>query len=154
MATGSNTSSQTTNIKNEVSNIIDTTIKSETVQDILAQASGTQNIDGSGSKFKCNPKYSKPGRCDASDSTGCDFSFNNDLVMTVSAKGIADALTESLQSSKVIGSFINESKQTDDQSNAGIPIPDIGAIIAACVVLCILVTCCLVGGGILLTMKH
>lgn len=154
LATGSNDSTQTTNIKNEVSSIIETTIKSDTVQDILAQASGTQNIDGSGAKFKCNPKYRKPGRCDDSDSSGCDFSFNNDLVMTVAARGIADALTESLQSSKVVGSFINESKQSSDQTNEGIPIPNIGAIIAACVVLCILVTCCLVGGGILLSMKH
>jgi hypothetical protein len=154
LATGSNDSSQTTNIQNNVSHIIDTTIKSSTVQDILAQASGTQTIGGAGMKVRCNPKYSKPGKCDANDSSGCDFSFNNDIVMTVTAKGIADAITSAIENDSTVAQFVNSSSQTNDQSNGGIPIPEIGAIIAACVVLCILVACCLVGGGILMTMKH
>ena len=139
LATGSNTTNQTTDIQNTVSSIINTTISSSTVQNILAQASGTQLINGSGMNVTCDPRYTKSGPCGPDGSTGCDFMFNQSILVSATAKGIADAVTSALQNNSVVGSFINTSDQSAQQSNAGLPDPT--GMLIVCIVFFILVFC-------------
>jgi hypothetical protein len=153
LATGSNSTNQTQNIQNSVSSIINTTINNSTVQDILSQASGTQLTDGSGMTMTCDPKYRLPGPCGPDGSSGCDFMFNNDILVSAAAKGIADAVTSALSDSSVTGSFINKGGQTSDQKNGGIPLPDINIVFIACAIIFILLCCCCCGGIMLLFMS-
>jgi len=152
LATGSNSTNQTQNIQNSVSSIINTTINNSTVQDILTQASGTQLIDGSGMRLKCDPKYRKPGPCGPDGSSGCDLMFSNEILVSAAAKGIADAVTSAISESSVVGSFVNTGGQSSSQSNAGIPLPDMNNVLIACVIICILLACCFAGGMLLLFM--
>jgi hypothetical protein len=145
LATGSNSSNQSTNIQNNVSSIINTTINSSTVQNILAQASGSQIIDGSGLTVKCNPKYLPK--------SGYNFTFDNNILASSAATGIADAITEALSNDTVVGKFINSSEQETKQENEGLSLPDISGLLIPCIILLVICCCLLVGGGAFIMMS-
>ena len=93
-----NSASATTDLKNKVTNIIENTMKSSTVQNIFANANNIQNLAAPNLKYVCDPAYRTPGPCSSKDQSGCDFVADQNIVSNVTAKGVADALTKALTS--------------------------------------------------------
>jgi hypothetical protein len=115
-----NSSSATTNLKTTVTNIIDNTMSSKTVQDIFANASNKNDGDFSDLYYECDPAYKTAGSCNASDSTGCDFVVDQNIKSKVVAKGIADAITKALASTIADNTVVADVTQTSTQENAGV----------------------------------
>jgi hypothetical protein len=91
-----NSTSATTDVKNKVTNIIQNTMSSKTVQDIFANAQNKNFADYSDLYYECDPQYKTPGKCGTDDTTGCDFVVDQNIKSKVVAKGVADALTKAL----------------------------------------------------------
>jgi hypothetical protein len=91
-----NSTSATTNLKTNVTNIIENTMSSKTVQDIFAHAENKNFADYSDMYYECDPMYKLPGRCGPDDTTGCDFVVDQNIKAKVVAKGVADAITKAL----------------------------------------------------------
>ena len=91
-----NSTSATTNVKNQVTNIIENTMSSKNVQDIFAHAQNKNFADYSDMYYECDPQYKSPGKCGPDDTTGCDFVVDQNIKAKVVAKGVADALTKAL----------------------------------------------------------
>ena len=91
-----NSTSATTNLKNNVTNIIENTMNSKTVQDIFAHANNKNFGDYSDLYYECDPMYKSAGKCGSDDTTGCDFVVDQNIKAKVEAKGVADALTKAL----------------------------------------------------------
>jgi len=115
-----NSASATTNLKTTVTNIIDNTMSSKTVQDIFANASNKNDGDFSDLYYECDSAYKTPGSCNASDSAGCDFVVDQNIKSKVVAKGIADAITKALASTIADNTVVADVKQTSTQQNAGV----------------------------------
>jgi hypothetical protein len=115
-----NSASATTNLKTTVTNIIDNTMSSKTVQDIFANARNKNDGDFSDLYYECDPAYKTPGSCNASDSAGCDFVVDQNIKSKVVAKGIADAITKALASTIADNTVVADVKQTSTQENAGV----------------------------------
>lgn len=115
-----NSASATTNLKTTVTNIIDNTMSSKTVQDIFANASNKNDGDFSDLYYECDPAYKTRGSCNASDSAGCDFVVDQNIKSKVVAKGIADAITKALASTIADNTVVADVKQTSTQENAGV----------------------------------
>jgi hypothetical protein len=91
-----NSTSATTNLKNNVTNIIQNTMSSKSVQDIFAHAQNKNFADYSDLYYECDPQYKSAGKCGPDDTTGCDFVVDQNIKAKVVAKGIADAITTAL----------------------------------------------------------
>ena len=115
-----NSASATSNLKTTVTNIIDNTMSSKTVQDIFANASNKNDGDFSDLYYECDPAYKTPGSCNASDSTGCDFVVDQNIKSKVVAKGIADAITKALASTIADNTVVANVTQSSTQANAGV----------------------------------
>ena len=115
-----NSASATTDLKNKVTNIIENTMKSETVQKIFANANNIQNLASPKLKYECDPAYRTPGACSSKDQTGCDFVADQNIVSNVTAKGVADALTKALTSVIAENTTDTAVKQTAKQETQGV----------------------------------
>ena len=115
-----NSASATTNVKNTVTNIIENTMSSKTVQDIFAHANNQNQADFSGLYYECDPQYKSPGACNADNAEGCDLVVDQNIKATVVAKGVADALTKALASTIAENTVTSDVKQSATQENAGI----------------------------------
>ena len=158
-ASGTNNSNSSTSTVNDVKNIINTTITSKTVQDIIANASSSQIISAGGFKAKCNPKYTRPGPCGPEGTKGCNFVFDQNIRISATASGIADAVTKAIQESSTVGKFVTDTAQTSDQSNTGLQLPDFSGMIAglgaAGALVCICCSCmCFLLFALILMPKH
>jgi hypothetical protein len=115
-----NSASATTDLKTKVTNIIDTTMKSSTVQNIFANANNIQNLTSPKITFECDPAYRTPGACSSKDQTGCDFVADQNIVSNVTAKGVADALTKALTSVIAENTTDTAVKQSAKQETQGL----------------------------------
>lgn len=141
-----NSADARTNLKNSVKSIIDTTVKVENIQEVIANAQGTATTDFDGLTYNC-PEYTySPLPCGPSDQSGCNFVIDNNVKSTLVAKGVADLVTQNL--SKVIEENTNDTvvKQSATQKNAGLddlvsaitgPYAMISGIIAGIIILVI-----------------
>ena len=115
-----NSASATTDLKNKVTNIIENTMKSSTVQNIFANANNIQNITAPKLNYECDPAYRTPGPCSSKDQSGCDFVADQNIVSNVTAKGVADALTKALTSVITENTTDTAVKQTAKQETQGV----------------------------------
>lgn len=115
-----NSASATTDLKTKVNNIIETTMKSSTVQNIFANANNIQNLASPKLKYECDPAYRTPGACSSKDQTGCDFVADQNIVANVTAKGVADALTKAMTSVIADNTTDTTVKQTAKQETQGL----------------------------------
>jgi hypothetical protein len=107
-----NSAEATTSLKNKVTNIIDNTMQSSTVQNIVATALSNQDINAARMIGTCDPKYRVPGEY--------DFNFDQNILQSVTAKGIADALTSSLADTIATSTVDNTVKQKSTQETQGL----------------------------------
>lgn len=118
--TVANSTTAVSDLKTTVTNIIDTTMKSSTVQNIFANAQNKNFADFSDLYYECDPAYKTPGSCNASDSTGCDFVVDQNIKSKLVAKGVADALTKALTDTITENTSATDVTQSSTQENAGI----------------------------------
>ena len=107
-----NSASATTDLKNKVTNIIENTMSSSTVQNIVANAQNNQSINAGKMVATCDPKYRLPGEY--------DFNFDQNILQSVTAKGIADALTTALSDTITQNTTDTAVKQTAKQETQGV----------------------------------
>jgi hypothetical protein len=107
-----NSASATTDLKNKVTNIIENTMSSSTVQNIVANAQNNQSINAGKLVATCDPKYRLPGEY--------DFNFDQNILQSVTAKGIADALTNALSDTITQNTTDTAVKQTAKQETQGV----------------------------------
>jgi hypothetical protein len=107
-----NSAEAQTNLKNKVSTTINNTMQSSTVQSILANAKNYQNKDLSHFTAKCYPEFHTPGEF--------DYVFDQNIMQSATAKGIADAITKSLVDNTEVNSMVTGIKQTSNQENSGL----------------------------------
>jgi hypothetical protein len=107
-----NSAEATTNLKNKVTNIIENTMQSSTVQNIVATALSNQDINAAKMVATCDPKYRAPGEY--------DFNFDQNILQSVTAKGIADALTTALGDTITANTTDTTVKQTATQQTQGV----------------------------------
>jgi len=106
-----NSAQASTNLKNVVTNIISSTVSSKTVQDIIARGVSNQSIDVTGMEATCDPKYRLPGEY--------DFVFDQNITQNITAKGIADVVTNALFQDSTVNSAVTDVKQSASQENKG-----------------------------------
>lgn len=107
-----NSASATTDLKNKVTNIIENTMSSSTVQNIVANAQNNQSVNASKLVATCDPKYRLPGEY--------DFNFDQKILQSVTAKGIADAITNALSDTIATATTDTAVKQTATQQTQGV----------------------------------
>lgn len=107
-----NSASATTDLKNKVTNIIENTMSSSTVQNIVANAQNNQSINSAGLVGECDPKYRLPGEY--------DYNFDQNILQSVTAKGIADAITNALSDTITQNTTDTAVKQTAKQETQGV----------------------------------
>jgi len=115
-----NSSSATTNLKTTVTNVIENTMKSKTVQDIFAHANNQNDADFSDMYAPCDPSYKYEGKCNSDDQTGCALYVDQNIKSTVVAKGIADAITKQLADVIVENTTDTTVKNTATTKSAGL----------------------------------
>jgi hypothetical protein len=116
-----NSASATTDLKTKVTNIIENTMKSETVQKIFANANNIQNLTSPKLEYECDPAYRTPGAvCSSRDQSGCDFVADQNIVSNVTAKGVADALTKAMTDLITENTTDTTVKQTAKQETQGL----------------------------------
>jgi hypothetical protein len=107
-----NSASATTDLKNKVTNIIENTMSSSTVQNIVANAQNNQKINAGKMVATCDPKYRLPGEY--------DFNFDQNILQSVTAKGVADAITNALSDTITANTTDTAVKQTAKQETQGV----------------------------------
>jgi len=149
-----NSSTATTNLKTTVTNIIENTMSSKSVQDIFASAKNKNDGDFSDLYYECDPAYKTPGKCSASQPDGCDFVVDQNIKSKVVAKGVADAITKALASTIADNTVAAEVKQSSKQESAGVA-ELVSAITGPYAMICIaiVVLLCVVCGGIVYFMS-
>lgn len=115
-----NSATATSNLKTKVTNIINNTMQSSTVQNIISTANNLNVANNQGLKASCDPAYKLPGPCGRSGQDGCDFVIDQKLKQTVVAKGISDAITKALFSDSVVNSSVQAATQTATQQTQGV----------------------------------
>jgi hypothetical protein len=110
--TVANNATAVSNLKTTVTTIIDNTMKSETVQNIFANAQNNQDINAARMVAECDPQYRLPGEY--------DFNFDQNILQSVTAKGVADALTKALTDTIIENTSATDVTQSSTQENAGI----------------------------------
>lgn len=99
-------------VANRANTVISTTMSSSTVQNIFAKALSNQDINSGGLWMQCDPKYRNPGEY--------DFDLDQNILQSITAKGIADAITSSMQKDTLLNSAITDLSQKSTQTNAGL----------------------------------
>lgn len=107
-----NSASATTDLKTKVNNIIESTMSSTTVQNIVANAQNNQRIDAGKMVATCDPQYRFPGEY--------DFNFDQNILQSVTAKGIADSITKALSDTITQNTTDTTVKQTAKQETQGL----------------------------------
>jgi hypothetical protein len=107
-----NSASATTDLKTKVTNIIENTMSSSTVQNIVANAQNNQKVNAAKMVATCDPKYRLAGEY--------DFNFDQQILQSVTAKGIADALTSALSDTVIANTTDTAVKQTAKQETQGV----------------------------------
>lgn len=110
--TVANSASAVSDLKTKVTNIIDNTMKSDTVQNIFAKAQSNQDINAGKLEAECDPQYRLPGEY--------DFNFDQNILQSVTAKGVADAVTKALSETITENTSDTAVKQSSTQENKGI----------------------------------
>lgn len=110
--TVANSASATTDLKTKVTNIIDSTMQSSTVQNVIANALSNQDINAAKMVATCDPKYRLPGEY--------DFNFDQNILQSVTAKGIADALTNALSDTIAANTTDTTVQQKSTQESGGL----------------------------------
>lgn len=110
--TVANSASAVTDLKTKVTNIIDNTMKSSTVQNIFANAQNKNFADYSDLYYECDPAYKLPGEY--------DFVIDQNIKSKVVAKGVADAITKALSETIAENTTDTTVKQSSTQENKGI----------------------------------
>ena len=107
-----NSAEATTDLKNKVTNIIENTMSSTTVQNIIANAQNNQDINASRMVGECDPKYHLAGEY--------DFNFDQNILQSVTAKGVADAITTALSDTITQNTTDTTVKQKSTQETQGL----------------------------------
>jgi hypothetical protein len=107
-----NSAEAVSNLKTTVTNIIDNTMKSETIQNIFARAENNQDINAGKMEAECDPQYRLPGEY--------DYNFDQNILQSVTAKGVADSLTKALADTIIENTSDTTIKQSATQKNAGV----------------------------------
>lgn len=115
-----NSASATSDLKTKVTNIIQNTMQSTSVQNIFAAANNLNVANNQGLKAACDPAYKTPGPCGPSGQDGCDFVIDQKLKQTVVAKGVSDAITKALFSDSVVNSSVQAGTQKSTQETQGL----------------------------------
>lgn len=103
-----------TNLKNKVTNIIENTMKSSTVQQIVAKMNAKEDMDFSGLEAECYPETCKI------DPNLCVYTMDQNLKAEIVAKGISTKLTTALADTITENTADTSVKQTATQKNAGL----------------------------------
>jgi hypothetical protein len=115
-----NSASATTNLKTTVTNIIQNTMSSKSVQDIFANAANKNDADFSGLYYECDPQFKSQGQCKADDASGCDLVVDQNIKSKLVAKGVADAITKALSNVITESTTTADVKQSAKQESAGV----------------------------------
>lgn len=137
-----NSAEARTNLKNKVQNIVETTITTSAVQEIIAQSNNTNVGVYRGLTYTCNPKYKSTGKCGSDGTEGCDLVVDQNIKASVVAKGIADKLTQALSTVIADNTVDSTVKNTSSQTSAGLDdlvkaLTGMWGMIAGAVLLCI-----------------
>jgi hypothetical protein len=115
-----NSAQAQTDLKTTVHNIIDQKITNENLQTITASAKGENNFSFKGMKAPCDPAFKLPGKCQADDTSGCDFVVDQKIKTALVAKGMADLLTSALSKTVADNTVDTSVKQSADQESKGL----------------------------------
>jgi hypothetical protein len=115
-----NSASATTNLKTTVTNIIQNTMSSKSVQDIFANAANTNDADFSHLYYECDPQFKSQGQCKADDASGCDLVVDQNIKAKLVAKGVADSITKALSNVITENTVTSNVTQSATQTNAGV----------------------------------
>lgn len=145
-----NSAQASTNLQNHVTNIIQNTMESDTVQNIFAKAKNTNAADFSNVTYTCQPWQSPES---------ATITIDQNIKATVVAKGVADALTQAITNDSVVNAATTSVQQSATQQNAGLDdlvksifggifdgIEAWVGIIAIIVICCCCICCCLIFG--------
>jgi hypothetical protein len=144
-----NSTEAKTDLKNTVTNIIDNTMKTTSVQEIFSKAQNVQDAQLQGMFMKCYPQYRFANEW--------DLQVNQNIKSDVVAKGVADNLTQALSQVIVDNTADTTVTQKADQKNAGLD--DLvsaltsGWAILVFAIIMILIILAVVGPKILASMK-
>jgi len=139
-----NSAEARTNLKNKVTNIVETTITTSTVQEIIAQSNNTNVGVYRGLTYTCDPKYKATGKCGSDGTEGCDLVVDQNIKASVVAKGVADKLTQALSSVIADNTVDTTVKNTSSQTSAGVDdlvkaITGMYGMISGAVLLCVVI---------------
>jgi hypothetical protein len=150
-----NSSEAQTDLKTTVHNIIDQKITNENLQTITASAKGENNFSFKGMKAPCDPAYKLPGKCQASDTSGCDFVVDQNIKTALVAKGMADLLTTALSKTITDNTVDTTVKQSSTQETRGLDdlVKAITsgwgmASLGVCIVIVLIIVLMIVMGGV------
>jgi hypothetical protein len=138
-----NSATAVTNLQNHVTNIIQNTMESDTVQNIFAKANNTNAADFSGVTYTCQQWQSENART---------ITIDQNIKATIVAKGVSDALTQAITSDSVVNAATSSVAQSATQKNAGLDdlVKSIGDLLSGMfgaysmyIVGCCIVCCCL-----------
>ena len=115
-----NSTTAVSDLKTTVTNIIDNTMKTSTVQNIFVNAQNKNFADYSDLYYECDPAYKLPGGCGKDDTSGCDFVIDQNIKSKVVAKGVADAITKALTDTIIANTSDTSVQQSATQENAGV----------------------------------
>jgi len=99
-------------VANHANTVISTTMNSSTVQNIFAKAISNQDVNAGALWMQCDPQYRNRGEY--------DFELDQNILQNITAKGVADAITSSMQKDTVLNSAITDLSQRSSQTNAGL----------------------------------
>jgi hypothetical protein len=135
-----NSSEARTNLKNKVTNIIENTMSSTSVQNIFAKMNATQTAKYNDMDVECDPAYRNRGEF--------DFVASQHIKAQIVAKGVADKLTSALSTTIAENTVDNKVKQTASLQNLGLESMQAGII--SSVVGCVICLLIMVGAFVLL----
>lgn len=103
-----------TNLKNKVTNIIENTMESTTVQEIFAKMNAKATMDFTGLDVECYEWQCKM------DPNLCTYTMDQNIKADIVARGISAKLTEALTQTIKENTTDNTIKQSSTQLNAGL----------------------------------
>lgn len=115
-----NSATAISDLKTKVTNIINNTMKTSTVQNIFAAANSLNDLDNEGLVASCDPAYKLKGPCGPTGTDGCDIVIDQNIKQTVVAKGVSDAITKALFSDSTVNSAVQTGSQTASQQTQGL----------------------------------
>lgn len=110
--TFANSAEATNDVINRSNTVISSTMSSSTVQEIFAKAINNQDINAGGLWMTCDPQYRNPGEY--------DFNMDQNILQSITAKGVADAITSAMQKDSVLNEAIVDISQSAKQTSAGL----------------------------------